>query len=83
MTVRFCTAAGIVCAVLAVAALLLVVYVAVAAPSPVGFVYAAGPAVVFSFAAWLARYTRRELQAEQDASDLAAANEREDHITGR
>ena len=82
MTVRSCTAAGIVFAALAAAALVLIAYVGVAAPSPVGFAYASGPAVLFGWCAWLARYVRRELQAEQDAADLAAANEREDHIAG-
>lgn len=80
MTIRSCTAAGIVFAALAAAALVLVAYVSVAAPTPTGFVYAGGPAALFGWCAWLACYTRRELVVEQDAHDLAAANEREDHI---
>lgn len=82
MTVRSCTAAGIVFAALAAAALVLVAYVSVAAPTPLAFAYSGAPTVLFGWCAWLARYTRRELQAEQDARDLAAANEREDHIAG-
>lgn len=66
MTPKLCAVAGTVAAVGAAAALLLLGYVAIVAPNPEAFVYAAGPVVVAAGAAWIAWRTRTELRRETE-----------------
>lgn len=66
----------------ALASIALVVWVWLTA-GLAGAVYLAGPALLSAGAAGIAWWHRRELLAERDAADLAAANERENTITRR